>query len=123
MALLFSDLTLNASGQITIPVDNNVTRTGKGSELTWLEHESTHRDAMVRNFNLVSNTGNTDNLIEILGGHEGSHVLLRPKAGHTITLVDSATLRIDPGNVLTLSQVWHCVLFVCIGANLYAKPI
>lgn len=121
MALDFVDLTIDASGFITVPNDVFVSRAVKGTELTWNEHDAAHRDAMIRNFNLLPNTGTADTLTQILGGHTGSHVLLRPKnAGDVITIADSATLRLSTGT-LVLSEVWHCVIFVCLGANFYAK--
>jgi len=120
MSNAFSDLTINASGQITIPTDTFVARVG-GDELSWLEHDSTHRSAITRNFNLIPNTGNVDSLTEILGGQEGIHICLRPKIDdYDITIVDSATLRLSTGTA-RLTESWHCILFVRLPSGIYAK--
>ena len=129
MALDWTSLVLDASGQITIPTTfggqaiTTYLRTTLGREVTYQEGDATFHDVMHRNFTLTPNTGNTDTLTRILGGHPGTQVYLRPAdATYTITLEPGANLYI-PSGTLELSEIYHIVCFVCIAPDVYAKVL
>lgn len=127
MAQDWTSLTLDASGFITIPttfggqtIATNL-RTVKGSELTYLEGDVTIIDSQIRHYTLIPNSGNSDTLVQILGGHSGADIMLRPdNAAYTITIQDGANLHVPSGTIV-LSAVHHMVLFTCIGTDIYAK--
>lgn len=129
MALDWTSLVLDASGQITIPTTfggqaiATYTRTALGRELTYAEGDANSYDVQHRNFTLTPNSGNVDTLTRILGGHPGTQVYLRPaNAAYTITLQPGANLYI-PSGTLELSEIYHIVCFVCIGTDIYAKVL
>jgi hypothetical protein len=122
MALDFVDLTIDATGGLTVPTDTTTIRVG-GVELSWLQHDSTHRDSSIRNYNVIPNTGSADSILQIFGGHPGTHICLRPKLNsYEITLIENAFLFLPTGTI-TLTASSHCVYLVCVGTDLYAKPI
>jgi hypothetical protein len=124
---LTSELVIDSSGFITIPSTFGgqailtYTRTSLGRELTYLEGDANLYEVQIRNFTLTPESGVTDTVVQILGGHVGTQVFLRPgQSGWTITLEDGGNLHIPTGSI-ELSQPYHVVCFVCIGTDEYAK--
>ncbi len=95
----WSDLTISG-GTVTVVTYTVVSRIENGAPLPWIVHDDTHRGTQIRNYTLTPESGDEDNLTQILGGVEGHHIAIRTKSfGHTITLRHNSALLYLPDEV------------------------
>lgn len=130
MALAWTSLTLDSSGEITVPSTfggqsiQTYLRTVLGREVTYQEGDATFYDVQMRCFTLTPNVASPETLTRINGGGPGAtQIMIRPgQTGWSFTIEDNANLHIPSGTIV-LSEIWHCLILVRVGTDEYAKML